>query len=200
MITYLSVPYSEKNKAKLLGAKWDSSLKQWYTRNDNENLELLINEWQVNNDKVILKGEDRIYGGNDLFVDVIPTSCWFTNVRSSISRKDWDRVRKHVYERVNFICECCNINTKEHVKFTRLEAHERWDYDNITKVQKLMRLIALCHECHEATHMGLAQIRDREVEAKNHLKKVRNFSDDECTLHIKDAFDTWRERNKYEWS
>ena len=155
MITYLEVPYSEKDKAKLLGAKWDSSLKQWYTENDNKNLSLLLNEWQVNNEQVILKGEDRTYGGNDLFVDLIPTSCWFKNVRSSIHRKDWDRVRKHIYDRVNFICECCNEHN------TRLEAHERWDYDNITKTQKLMRLIALCHKCHEVTHMGLAQIRNR---------------------------------------
>ena len=194
MITYLEVPYSEKDKAKLLGAKWDSSLKQWYTENDNKNLSLLLNEWQVNNEQVILKGEDRTYGGNDLFVDLIPTSCWFKNVRSSIHRKDWDRVRKHIYDRVNFICECCNEHN------TRLEAHERWDYDNITKTQKLMRLIALCHKCHEVTHMGLAQIRNREVEAIDHLKNVRNFSDNECILHIKEAFDKWSQRNKYKWS
>lgn len=132
---------------------------------------------------------------------MIPTSCWFKNVRSSIHPKDWDRVRKHIYERVNFICECCNRNTLQSNDIsTRLEAHERWDYDNITKIQKLKRLIALCHECHEATHIGLAQIRNRGVEATNHLKNVRNFSDDECTLHIKEAFDKWTQRNKYKWT
>ena len=56
-----------------------------------------------------------------------------------------------------------------------MEAHERWNYDNITKVQKLKRLVALCHQCHQATHMGLAQIKNKEIEATNHLKKVRNF-------------------------
>jgi|688.fasta_scaffold26518_6 hypothetical protein len=194
MVTYLAVPYSEKDKAKILGAKWDPSLKQWYTENNNKNLSLLLNEYSVNNEPVILVGEDREYGGNNLFVDLIPTSCWFTNVRSSIHQKDWDRVRKHIYQRVNFICECCNINTKE------LEAHERWNYDNITKVQKLKRLVALCHQCHQATHMGLAQIKNKEIEATNHLKKVRNFSENECNLHISNAFNTWKERNKYDWT
>ncbi|MGZ8216225.1 DUF5710 domain-containing protein [Methylomagnum sp.] len=28
--TYLSVPYAEKDQAKALGAKWDTSRKKWY--------------------------------------------------------------------------------------------------------------------------------------------------------------------------
>ena len=29
--TYLNVPYAEKDQAKALGAKWDASIKKWYT-------------------------------------------------------------------------------------------------------------------------------------------------------------------------
>jgi hypothetical protein len=197
MTTYLDVPYSEKDNAKLLGARWDSNTKQWYSENNNTNLELLLSKWKINSTPIILNGEDRSFGSNDLFVDLIPKSCWFINIRSSIQKNDWDRLRKHIYQRANYICECCKINTKQHN--TWLEAHERWKYDYTTKTQKLMRLIALCHECYQTTHIGLAQINDKYEEATNHLKKVRNFSDAECQLHIHEAFNTWRERNKYRW-
>ena len=60
-------------------------------------------------------------------------SCWFKNVRSSILSNDWDRLRKYIYERVNYICECCGVNTKTHHK--QLDAHERWFYDNDTHTQ-----------------------------------------------------------------
>ena len=68
-----------------------------------------------------LKGEDRTFGGNKLFIDLIPRSCWFTNVRKFIHNTDWDRVRNHIYNRTNNTCECCGE------KCDRLEAHERWE-------------------------------------------------------------------------
>ncbi len=32
-ITYLDVPYIDKDRAKRLGAKWDASARKWYARN-----------------------------------------------------------------------------------------------------------------------------------------------------------------------
>jgi 5-methylcytosine-specific restriction endonuclease McrA len=76
-------------------------------------------------------------------------------------------LRQHVYERVNFVCECCGVDTK--CQKVQLEAHERWSYNPKTKTQKLERLVALCSSCHEVTHMGLASIRGRNVAANTHL-------------------------------
>ena len=42
---YLNVPYSEKEKAKKLGAKWDSKKKKWYIKNNNEYKEILMEHW-----------------------------------------------------------------------------------------------------------------------------------------------------------
>jgi len=144
----------------------------------------------------ILKDEDRTYGGNNLFIDLIPYKCWFSNVRTSISKACWDKLRHIIYERANYCCECCLINTLETKINGKLEAHERWDYDEINKIQKLKRIIALCHQCHQTTHYGLAIKNGYKNEAKNHLKKIRNFTDDECDKHIKEAFNLWNERNK----
>ena len=147
-----------------------------------------------------LVGEDRNFGGNYLFVDLIPKSCWFTNVRSCICSSDWDKLRHYIYERVNYTCECCLTNTKENTMNGYLEAHERWEYDDVNKIQRLKRIVALCHQCHQSTHIGLATIKGKKAEATTHLQKVRNFTNIETNLHIKNAFSIWSERNKCNWN
>ena len=187
---YLAVPYAEKDKAKKFGARWDPKEKKWHAPHNEEEL---VKRWPLNTDPISeIIGEDRTFGGNDLFVDLIPTSCWFTNARSCIHPGDWDRVRKFVYTRAGNQCECCQ-------KPGRLEGHERWSYDEIGKIQKLHRLIALCPECHETTHIGLADIKGRKGIAKKHLMAVRNFTEAQADEHIKEAFQIWRDRNTIDW-
>ena len=171
----LAVPFCEKDDAKKLGAKWNPSQKHWYCYENSPNKSILLEKWSVNTDPIYLEGEDRTFGGSNLFIDLVPSSCWFSNVRSCIHPKDWDRVRKYIYERVNYCCECCGINTMNDKTNGQLEAHERWSYDNKKKIQKLMRIIALCHQCHQSTHMGLAGILGKKDEAIEHLKSVRGF-------------------------
>ena len=197
MNTYLNVSFNDKDLAKKYGAKFDFTKNLWYIPpNISEiNKNTLLEKWVFK--KINLIGEDRNYGGNDLFVDLIPKSCWFKNVRSNINSSDWNLIRKHIYNRVNYICECCGIDTKLNKK--QLEAHERWHYDNKNKIQKLVRIIALCRDCHQSTHIGYAEITGNYQKAYNHLKKVRDFDDIDCEDHINRAFELWEKRNKYNW-
>lgn len=144
-----------------------------------------------------LKGEDRNYGGNKLFVDLIPSSCWFKNVRSSIDVLDWADLREHIYGRVNHKCECCGRNCLD--ENVRLDAHERWEYDTKNKKQILKRLIALCCLCHNATHYGLACVKGLDESTKKYLQKVRGDTDDEVEEHISTAFNVWMDRNGIKW-
>lgn len=190
MKTYLSVPYAEKDEAQKLGAKWDPQKKLWYSATVNQTL---AERWPLNNEPIVeLVGEDRNFGGNKLFVDLVPSTCWFTNVRTCVHFSDWDRLRRFVYTRANKQCECC------HAKST-LDAHERWLFDKSTKIQKLMRIIALCKACHEVTHMGLAQIKGRGEPATKHLMDVLGINKHEAKKHIEQAFSIWNERNQLEW-
>jgi len=191
---YLAVSFSEKEHAKQLGARFDRDIKKWYILSNHSNLDELQEKWKINTEPLILTGEDRTYGGNELFIDLIPNTCWFTNVRYCTHSRDWDRLRDCVYSRVNNTCECC------HNKTNNIEAHERWHYDNDTKTQKLVRLVALCKMCHTTTHIGLAGIKGKVSEALEHLKKVRNFTHEEAIEHNKQAFQAWRERNTIKWN
>lgn len=191
---YLAVPFSEKEDAKQLGARFDWDIKKWYVMSNHSNLDELQEKWKINTEPVILTGEDRTYGGNELIIDLIPKTCWFTNVRYCTDSRDWDRLRDYVYSRVNNTCECC------HNKTNNIEAHERWHYDNDTKTQKLVRLVALCKMCHTTTHIGMAEIKGNGSEALEHLKKVRNFTNEEAIKHKEQAFQVWRERNTIKWN
>jgi hypothetical protein len=51
-------------------------------------------------------GEDRSFGSG-LFVDLVPSSCWFTNVRSCVIPRDWERLRRMVTNRSGERCEAC---------------------------------------------------------------------------------------------
>jgi hypothetical protein len=186
---YLAVPYCDKNEAKDLGAKWDKKAKQWYAPKANAEL---TERWPINETEIALMGEDRTFGGDDLFVDLIPSTCWFTNVRYCVHPSEWDRLRRHVYERAGDRCESCKLRRK-------LEAHERWSYNDETKVQKLERLVALCRKCHGATHMGFSKMKGKGDEAREHLKKCRKFTDSELDQHIQEASQLWRLRNKTNW-
>ena len=42
----LRVPYSEKDEAKALGARWDPSMKKWYTFSNNPHYYELIERWK----------------------------------------------------------------------------------------------------------------------------------------------------------
>ncbi len=146
-------------------------------------------------------GEDRTFGGNDLFVDLIPRSCWFSNVRTCVRRQDWDVIRQQVYGRAGHRCECCGVAENAAAPATSMEAHERWSYTSQggANVQKLERLVCLCHACHEATHMGLARVKGRESEAVRHLMQVRGWTYEQAHSHISAAFQLWRGRNGSAW-
>lgn len=42
---YLNVPYKDKDEAKQLGAKWDSSKKKWYIKDSNHHKNMMMGRW-----------------------------------------------------------------------------------------------------------------------------------------------------------
>lgn len=182
---WLDVPFAEKDAAKAAGARWNPDARLWYVSAPSER----VRRWMRVPDP--LPGEDRQFG-TGLFVDLVPESCWFTNVRSCVAPADWDRLRKMVYRRAGQQCEICGSKVQ-------MEAHERWAFDDAARTQRLMRLICLCKACHAATHFGLAQLQGRGVQARAHLMTVNSWTDSQADDHIRAAFMLWRERSQFAW-
>lgn len=130
-----------------------------------------------------------------LTIELVPASCWFSNVRSAVTRTQWDHIRHSVYSQAYHVCEICGGTGRKHP----VECHEIWDYDDKNLVQKLKNMIALCPNCHMVKHIGFAQIQNKEIDAIKHLKKVNDLTTKEAETYIQEVFQIWSERSKKNW-
>ena len=170
---WLDVPFAEKDEAKAAGARWDAAAKRWYAPRPGM---AALQRWAAAPEVPdLLPGEDRSLGSG-LFVDLVPSTCWFTNVRSCVDARDWERLRRMVTRRAQRRCEICGAPEDRTVR-RWLEAHERWVYDERSRVQTLRRLICLCTDCHTVTHFGYAQVRGLGARALAHLREVTGMTE-----------------------
>ncbi|WP_449279232.1 DUF5710 domain-containing protein [Leucobacter sp. GX0328] len=191
---WLEVSFDEKDVAKAAGARWDPVARRWYATE--ATIGALL-PWHLPPLPSAAASEDRSFGGG-LYVDLVPQSCWFTNVRSCVSKRDWNRIRRMMSDRAGHQCEICGSRRDKEAK-RWLEAHERWDYDEEQAIQTLRRLILLCTDCHTATHFGHASLRGKEDIATFVLARVNNWSAQELMDHIDQAFIDWRRRSQLSW-
>ncbi len=127
-----------------------------------------------------------------LSVELVPKTCWFSNVRALVSREVWDRLRKETYRKAGYVCEVCGAKG-------RLECHEVWEYDDKNKLQILRDLVALCPSCHEVKHFGLATARGRDKTARRHLAKINGWTDQEVDDYLAEVWQVWHERSAHDW-
>ncbi|MDA8209619.1 MAG: DUF5710 domain-containing protein [Actinomycetota bacterium] len=195
---WLDVPFEDNDAAKAAGARWDSKAKCWYApRPGIAELERWASGPPLAELSPVVPGENRDFGSS-LYIDLVPSSCWFTNVRSSVTKREWDRIRRMVYKRANHECEICGAAPAMDNRVVP-EAHERFSYDEWSGVQKLERLICLCRDCHTASHFGLATIQGKAEQAEAHMRKVNHWSAKEFEDHMNEAGTRWSNRSKRTW-
>lgn len=130
-----------------------------------------------------------------LTIELVPSTSWFTNVRSHLPDDEWNLVRRAVYRRAGYRCEICGGHGEKHP----VECHEVWSYDDQRHVQRLERLSALCPACHRVKHIGLAMVNGQENEAISQLVRVNDWTAEQARLHVKVAFSVWEERSRHDW-
>jgi hypothetical protein len=209
---YLYVPFEQKDDAKSMGAKWDPEKKLWYAPNDS--FKQLIEKYSAletnksknksttrNNNKtnseeppkpLILIGENRRFGGNELYVDILPKGSNIS-LRRLLNDNDFGRLRNLLVKRVAYRCECCGeecISSEQ--KY--LEVCEMFSFNFNTHVQNLERLIALCKNCYKTT-----RLLDKGV-ALEHLMNINGLDREDAKQHIYEAFDTWKTRSEIKWN
>lgn len=130
-----------------------------------------------------------------LTVEMVPKSAWFKNLRSELTRAQWDKVRKGCYRKAGFKCEVCGGKGRRHP----VECHEVWEYNDEACTQTLIGLVALCPDCHQVKHMGLAEINGKKEEATRHLGKVNGWTKEDASLYVEAAFEQYYKRSEKEW-
>jgi hypothetical protein len=132
-----------------------------------------------------------------LSFELVPRSSWCDNVRSKFNHTEWDRLRKKVYADYQNQCGICHATG-------RLAAHEIWDYNEQSHIQKLVGMIALCDLCHHVKHIGFAEVLASQGKLNlkrviNHYCKVNECSVRDFDTHLEEAFRIWDKRSQHKW-
>lgn len=194
--TYLNVPYVQKDHAKQLGARWDASARRWYVPHGVDTAP--FQRWlPVKNSKPVVKQQASRGASTEprLTIELVPQTCWYSNVRSQVSSSDWEKLKRSTFQQANYRCQVCGDRGSKHP----VECHEIWHYDDRQHVQKLAGLIALCPACHECKHMGFANVRGRGDIATAHLAKVNGWTMEQTMVYVQECFRVWQERSQHEW-
>lgn len=131
-----------------------------------------------------------------LLVELVPQTSWGSNLRSRLPKAEWDRFRKEAYRLANHKCEICGgVGPRWPV-----EAHEVWEYDDETHIQKLVRIEAICPNCHGVRHFGRSQAVGNGEVALRHLMATNGWSVKQAVEHVNKAFRVWEERSGQEWT
>ncbi len=126
--------------------------------------------------------------------ELVPDGCWYSNLRSLLKPEEWDRVRRAAYARADGRCMICGRPV------SRLEAHERWAYDEERATQRLTDVVAVCKDCHAVIHIGRTQLMGKEKEASDWFCKVNDCSYAEYRAALGKANEEHRRRNRVgEW-
>jgi hypothetical protein len=131
-----------------------------------------------------------------LYIELVPQTCWFSNVRNHVTKPEWDIIRKSVFAKAGNRCEICGGKGAK----WPVECHEIFAYDDALKFQTLVGMIALCPACHQAKHFGLARLKGVDKEAMWHLCEVNNWTIDQGVDHVNQQMTIGIERSKHEWS
>lgn len=177
--TPITVPGSDQDTAFALGARWNEPGQTWYVP---RGLDFAaFRRWAVDPAKPKLS------------VELVPKTCWCSNVRDHVPVDTWRALSREVYRQANYKCEICGCQGTAHP----VENHEVWRYEN--NVQSLVRLIALCPACHLCKHPGFASINGRGEEVYEHLMRVNRWTRHQAQQHLAQAFQEWERRSLQTW-
>lgn len=134
-----------------------------------------------------------------LGVELVPKTCHYSNVRTTLKPKEWDTIRFISYQLANNKCEICGQTGLEQGYGHRVECHEIWEYNDKKFTQKLIGVISLCPLCHQVKHIGRANAMGKQADVFKQLETVNKWNHKQVVEHVAESFETYYERSKHEW-
>ena len=116
-----------------------------------------------------------------LSIELVPSSCWGSNLKAKLKQSDWDKIRKAAYAKEDMHCHICGDEC------TRLNAHETWEFNEETHTQKLIDIIAVCGPCHNTIHFGRSINIGYAEEAKEQYLKVNDCDESVLERELEQA-------------
>lgn len=137
----------------------------------------------------------HLYENLKLTVELVPSTCWWSNVRSNLKSSQWDKIRRIIYKRSDYKCDVCGGKGITYP----VECHEVWEYNDEEKIQRLKGFMALCPPCHMVKHIGLAGLKGNAEIVHERFKKINGLSDEDAMILIGYSWMKWEERSEHEW-
>ena len=130
-----------------------------------------------------------------LTIELVPRSCFFSNLRSNLRGRDWKRLRLDCIAAAGRHCEICGQDDR----FRALECHEIWEYNDAACVQRLTGLICLCRDCHRVKHMALARHMGWHEQAERHFMRVNTWDPRRTERYLEAVFALFEWRSELAW-
>lgn len=196
---YFKAPFEDREEILALGAKWSKEQKMW---------EIPPTRWcEFSRTMQPLPAEEFLKwiapreglrgsaAPGHLYVDMIPFKCGFSNLRTIMKPEDWSALSREVSKAYDRQCAICMGRGSKHP----VESHERWVFDVATKTQRLKCIQSLCPACHSATHYGFSHRNGKGDIARNQLKHVNFWDDEDVDNHLMRQYKKCNELNKTDW-
>jgi len=189
---HLSIPYDKKDYFKKKYKKeflWNPKGKFWYWHSHNllpDDLKPFLH--------IGLKSKKN---SPVLTLELVPRSCWLSNVRNHVTRQQWKMIRQKTFKPAKYTCEICGGQGDEEEEL--VECHEVFQYDDRLHVQRLIKFMALCPDCHMVKHYGLACKEGMESYVLAHLCKINSWEKKEGQKYVEAQFDLWLKRSRVDW-
>ena len=97
-----------------------------------------------------------------LEIEPMPIGSWGRSLANLLDREKWDKIRHGCYEDAGHRCSICGEVDQQ------LNCHEKWQYDDKKKIQRLAGLECCCTICHDVHHFGRAT----QVKTKKYLERL----------------------------
>lgn len=178
----LCVPYSDEKEVLNLGAKYHEGLRCFYVPLE----EYLDPFWNW----LALRYKKQ----PALMPEMLPMTTWEENLRTRLTTRQWDFLRKECYRRAGHRCEICGGPG-----LPQVEAHEQWSFDDDFAVQFLTGLWCLCPLCHKSFHLGYAKRLGFYSEVIEHMKWVNGWDNQILYRALELVKKLATERSKYHW-
>lgn len=137
-----------------------------------------------------------------LQIELVPETAWWSNVRSNVSRAEWEKCKRYAKAKTGSKCYVCGGDGIEQGWRYPVEAHEIWAYDDDNQVQTLVDIVPLCPRCHQCKHLG----RSRSVlgptewgQLIDHFQAVNNWPDWKVEKYVHLVFEIHRIRSQVKW-
>ena len=143
-----------------------------------------------------------------LTVDLIPRTAFNLSLYNYFKEHGqldkWNKIKQELFKSEGRQCWICSD------KNTRFEAHEYWEYDEASYIQKLISIHHLCSMCHKVKHISYWGTTDERLEQLSriglsrddlvgHFCKVNNCSIEEFYKHLKESSSIHARRSKIQW-